>query len=148
MKKQFLIFLFSIVLLGCGSDDSEDCGATGFPPARLSFNLVDAGTGENLFSSGIWQGTDGITITDIGSAQELDFELVLLNGNMLLHLQLPYEERDYTYSFRRNNETVFTIKFTIVSENRQCYIKTSATNIQVANAGLELLGNNTVKIAI
>jgi len=148
MKKQFLIFLFSIVLLGCRSDDSEDCGATGFPPAQLSFNLVDASTGENVFSSGIWQGTDGITITDIGSAQELDFELVLLNGNMLLHLQLPYDERDYTYSFRRNNETVFTIKFTIVSENRQCYVKTSATNIQVTNAGLEILGNNTVKIAI
>lgn len=146
MKTPLLLFILAVLSWSCSKDEANDCGATGFPPAMLSLNLVDVNTGENFFASNPWAAKE-ITISDTASSEQVDFHIATVGINPLLVFQLPEQEGNYAYTFKRNGETIVTISFDVVNEEMQCYTKTSATNLQVSNTAVERSGN-TVTILI
>jgi len=128
MKSIYAIFLV-FTLWGCKSDDCEGMlASTG--PAGFSFTLVDAFTGENLFTNGTYSPEQISIVTD--ENQELEYLYHSEPGFDLsfISVDLGFDEQAGNAYVKSENDTLFSFYFETKMSHEKCFSNISLKDIE------------------
>lgn len=100
------LFCMLIVFSACNVDCNSDCMSA---PEPITFELVDATTQENVFTSTLYN-SDDITIVDTENNEVLTHVFISENNKNLLQIgSVGWKTEQLTLAIKIANETLFTL---------------------------------------
>ena len=136
MKKVYLfLILFASLLQSC---DNDDCGACFTPPQGFVFELVDAETGGNLFTSGIYNPED-ISVVNAVDDTERAFQFISENQLNVIQIQeVGWETEIVNLEIKIGEDTVFNLYVNAERTTDDCCSFTKYNEIEIRNTDFEL----------
>lgn len=133
------IFLTLFVLLffaGCTTTDEGILCETG--PVGLTFEIVIAGTGENIFSSGLYKPDQLHIENQVGEKVRYRF----YPERNVIDVVLGWESKSGVYTVTFNEEIEFKIVFTLVRSGSNGCTSTQLAELEIDGANYELNKTN------
>ena len=132
-----LLTIFIIIMLqSCGINDCDvDCSSG---PLSFRFELLDAVTGENLFTNGTFDSEDikVIDLEDNGSGQ---FKFISEDDINLINIgPIGWEVETVNYSIQVANEEIFTLYVSAEEAKENCCTFTKLNELRIENTAYEL----------
>lgn len=130
MKKVFLPICIFLFFSACStSNDCEDTLCFS-PPPHFEFKIVDASTGENLFSNGTFSEGDIRLIDDNG--KPVQYRFISEDERNHLNLGLGWVEGSREYTLTLSPEVQLLIKMNVDKKNENCCITFEITNFNIS----------------
>lgn len=127
-KLQNIIELAFLLLLAACSRDCEECFT---PPTPFVFEIVDATTGENLFSNGTYA-PEQIKIILEGSAGNAGYSFLSENDINLLQINgIGWKTETVSLWITASTDTLFSLKVSARRETVECCSFTQFTDVQI-----------------
>ncbi len=139
MKKSLFLLLLVISSYSCNINDCQDY-ETG--PPIMYVEIVDADSGENLFTNDTYQASDLEIINKNGV--DVDFYFIDENDyNMIQFTPYSYSEKNIIY-IKVGEDIDAKILFDVVDHSGECYSAYFIENKEVENYPYELVSNTGV----
>lgn len=137
------------LLLFCYSCDECDDIACFTPPMAFQFDIIDATTGENVFTNGTFT-ENAISVIDSEDDSAYDFDFISENArNIIAIYSIGFQTQTVTLSVALDGEEVFELFVDAVRKTEDCCNFTEYNAIEIRNAQFEQdLANDVYRILL
>ena len=133
---QFLFLLSIFFVSHCKIDDCEEMLCFS-PPPVLWFELVDANTGENLFTNGTYF-KDQIKIQKVGDGTNVNFNFITENELNLIGIHsIGWQTEIVNFSVGVSTNNIFKLHVDAKRVNENCCSFTRFDEIKIENSNYE-----------
>lgn len=117
-----------LLLLAACSRDCEECFT---PPSPFVFEIVDAQTGENLFTTGAYT-PEQIKIVSEGGAANAGYSFLTENSKNLLQINgIGWKTETVSLWITASTDTLFSLRVSARRETVECCSFTQFTDVQI-----------------
>ncbi|MBS2211047.1 hypothetical protein KEM09_06525 [Carboxylicivirga mesophila] len=142
--KAKLFGCFLLILFACACDMVKDCPACMTPPKAFVFNMVDNGSGENLFTNGTFS-IDDIQIKDVITQKSIEFDFIDENNLGYINLySVGWQTEVVNCYVYHDDDVLFTFYVDAVRKSEDCCSFTDYNAIELEGAEFELDGSSGV----
>ncbi|NMM49249.1 hypothetical protein [Marinigracilibium pacificum] len=121
-NRRFLLLLVSlVVIITFGTSClSEECGECFTPPPEFVFEVVDSQTGENLFTSGVYD-VEQLQVLDSADGSSINYEFITRdNLNLIVLDDIGWSTEKIIYSFKISGENIFVLQVDAERVSEDC----------------------------
>lgn len=123
----YLWFLFSFIFTGC----TDDCGECFSPPSPFVFEIVNAGTGENLFTNGTYTPND-IRVERVTGSPQAGYAFLAENNINLLQINgIGWKTENGMFRVIVAADTLFTLEVQARRLTVDCCSFTQYTKVEI-----------------
>ncbi len=133
MKKNLLMVLISTFFLVSCLNDSE-CDPCFTPPEPFYFEIKDATTDENIFTSGAANSSD-LKLINESTGENMEFDFISENDvNIVMINSIGWKTETVSAKLLLNDDEIFTLMVDADRKSNDCCSWTRYNNIEIQNA--------------